>query len=519
MPRSFLISALPLDKQSKTPLFRQLYAAIKQAILSGQMAPGMQLPPTREFCLSLSISRQTVLNAYEQLLAEGYLLGSVGKGTYVNLPLPARAVGLVQGGRALSPPAGTPRSLSQRGLRYANPLGSSHFYQDKTRAFRVSMPGLDAFPFDVWARLEARRWRHHEDQLGYGDPAGYPPLRELLAVYLKAARGVNCRPEQIIITSGSQQALYLLTTVLLDPDDAAWVEAPGYRGAIAPLHAAQARVCHVPVDQDGLDVAYGAAHYPDAKLVYVTPSHQLPLGMTMSLQRRLALLAWARAQCAWVIEDDYDSEYRYSGAPLASLQSLDQSGGVIYVGTLSKVLFPGLRLGYMVVPETLVAPLVQAKVIIDKHTAIVPQMVLADFMVEGHFSRHIKRTRKLYAGRQAALLHALETNLADELRSGASDGGLDLAVHFRQANDEQAVVRAGLAAGIELRALSYYSHTGHPERSAAALGPQDIANADAPLNNYAPGLLLGFSSIPEADIAYGAAALLKVLRDSRKVSG
>ena len=498
MHMSLLTSTLQLDRQAKLPMFRQLYAAIKQAILSGAMPPGMQLPPSRDFCLSLSISRQTVLNAYEQLLAEGYLCGAVGKGTYVSQQLPLRAsappaLELSAPDRAPAPP----QALSQRGLRYANPAGQSHFHQDKTRAFRVSMPGLDVFPFQVWARLEARRWRHHEDKLGYGDPAGYPPLRELLAVYLKAARGVNCRPEQIIITSGSQQALYLLSTMLLDPGDAAWVESPGYRGAVAPLHAAQARLCHVPVDQDGMDVAYAAAHYPQAKLVYVTPSHQLPLGMTMSLQRRLALLAWAKAQRAWVIEDDYDSEYRYSGAPLASLQSLDQSGCVIYVGTLSKVLFPGLRLGYMVLPEALVQPLVQAKAIIDKHTAIVPQMVLADFIAEGHFSRHIKRTRKLYGERQAALLHALDTTLADELRCGASDGGLDLAVHFRQGRDEQAIVQRGLAAGLELRALSHYVTA--PEETKTGL--------------FAPGLLLGFASVTEAEIAQGATVLRKLLRE------
>ncbi|WP_422946789.1 PLP-dependent aminotransferase family protein [Undibacterium sp. Ren11W] len=493
---SLFIQSVQLKPGAKTALFRQLYAAIKQAILTGALQPGMQLPPTRDFCRALAVSRQTVLNAYELLLAEGYLLGEVGKGTYVHHQLPACSET-----KSLSAPSPVAQGenapgLSQRGLRYADTVGQSHVHQDKTRVFRVSMPGLDAFPFDTWARLEARRWRHHEDKLGYSDSAGYQPLRELLAVYLKASRGVNCHAGQIIITSGSQQALYLLPTVLLDPGDAAWVEYPGYRGAIAPLLAAQVEVCPVPVDVDGLDVAYGASHYPHAKLVYVTPSHQLPLGMTMSLQRRLALLAWAKQQRAWVIEDDYDSEYRYNGAPLASLQSLDQSGNVIYVGTLSKVLFPGLRLGYMVLPEALVQPMLQAKTIVDKHTGIVPQMVLTDFMAEGHFGRHIKRSRKLYAQRQAALLHALDTTLKDELSCAASDGGLDLAVHFRRERDEQAVVQAGLAAGIELRGLSYYAMP-------------TVLPAPA---NFLPGLLLGFSSVTEKEIAQGAAGLLQVLR-------
>jgi GntR family transcriptional regulator/MocR family aminotransferase len=498
MQESLLLSTLKLDRKSKLPLFRQLYAEIKQAILSGAIPAGMQLPPSRDFCLFLSISRQTVLNAYELLLAEGYLLGSVGKGTYVNVDLPVQSKSR-QTVQTLKL-QGIEPGLSERGLRFVDPAGLTRFHQDKTRAFRVSMPGLDVFPFDVWMRLEARRWRHHEDRLGYSDPAGYPPLRELLAVYLRASRGVNCSPEQIIITSGSQQALYLLSTVLLDPGDAAWVESPGYRGAITPLHAAQAKVCHVPVDEDGLDVAYGAQHYPEAKLVYVTPSHQLPLGMTMSLQRRLALLAWAKTRRAWVIEDDYDSEYRYSGAPLASLQSLDQSGCVVYVGTMSKVLFPGLRLGYMVAPPALVTPLTHAKAIIDKHTAIVPQMVLADFIAEGHFGRHIKRTRKVYSQRQTALLHALDTTLADELSCGASDGGLDLAVHFKKRRSEEMVVQAGHNAGLELRGLSYYFSDGKRENS----------------STFAPGLLLGFSSIGEMEIQKSCLVLRDVLRRLRK---
>jgi GntR family transcriptional regulator/MocR family aminotransferase len=262
------------------------------------------------------------------------------------------------------------------------------------------------------------------------------------------------------------------------------------------LRAAQAKVCHVPVDQDGIDVAYGACHYPDAKLVYVTPSHQLPLGVTMSLQRRLSLLAWAKANSAWVLEDDYDSEYRYSGAPIASLQSLDKNDCVIYVGTMSKVLFPGLRLGYMVLPPGLVEPVTHAKAIVDRHTAIVPQMVLADFIAEGHFGRHIKRTRKLYHQRQTALLEGIQTYLDDELDCGSTDGGLDLAVHFKKPMSEKEVVKAGLAAGLELRPLSYYFSRDVTKKGAA----------------FAPGLLLGFSSITELEITKACQILRRVLR-------
>ena len=501
-----LLAALPLERTGPNPLFRQLYAAIKQAILSGALQPGMQLPPTREFCRLLGISRQTVLNAYAQLMAEGYLAGSVGKGTFVSARLPIAAPAARTTPADSTGPDPAPallRPLSSRGLRFADAIGTMRFHAGPPRAFRLGMPGLDLFPFDVWGRLEARYWRRSGHQMGYADPAGDARLRALLCVYLRASRGVNCTPEQIVITSGSQQALFLLSTLLLAPGDAAWVENPGYRGATAPLHAGQARITPVPVDAEGLSVAYGARHCPDARLIFVTPSHQLPLGVTMSLQRRLELLAWAGANRAWVIEDDYDSEYRYSGPPLASLQSLDSAGCVIYVGTLSKVLFPGLRLGYLVAPLPLVKSIVQAKAVIDRHTAIVPQMVLADFIAEGHFKRHIKRTRDAYAERRAALLEALEAQLADELVCGPSDAGLDVAVYFKQPHDEIALAEAALARGIEVRPLSHYAST--------------LANA-VPAYNQSQGLLLGFASVPVAEIRRSVAVLRQVFSAAARLN-
>lgn len=494
-----LLASLQLDRTGPTPLFRQLYAAIKHAILSGAVQPGMQLPPTRDFCRLLGISRQTVLNAYAQLMAEGYLSGSVGKGTFISQRLPIAAPAAPADNT--DPAATLLRPLSERGLRFVDAMGKMRFHEGQTRAFRLGMPGLDLFPFDIWGRLEARCWRRPDYQMGYSDPAGHARLRELLCVYLRASRGVNCTPQQIVITSGSQQALFLLSTLLLGPGDAAWVENPGYRGASAPLHAGQARITPVPVDADGLSVAYGARHCPDAKLIFVTPSHQLPLGVTMSLQRRLELLAWAAANQAWVIEDDYDSEYRYTGPPLASLQSLDSTGCVIYVGTLSKLLFPGLRLGYLVAPLPLVESIVQAKAVIDRHTAIVPQMVLADFIAEGHFNRHIRRTRDAYAERRAALLAALDAELADQLRCGPSDAGLDVAVYFRQPHDEVAIAQAALAKGIEVRPLSHYAST--------------LANA-VPAYSQSQGLLLGFASIPVAEIRRSVAVLRQVLQEAAR---
>ena len=489
MNTSDILAALPLDRTSPVPLFRQLYAQVKEATLRGTLSAGMQLPPTRQLAMLLGVSRQTVMNAYDQLTAEGYLSGTVGKGTFISSHLPI----------AVREPAprGLLRPLSARGEAYARAMKRVGHHGDKLRAFRVSMPGIDLFPFDVWSRIEARRWRRPGQHLGYGDPAGYAPLRELLCVYLRASRGVNCTPEQIIITSGSQQGLYVLSALLLDPGDQVWVESPGYQGASAPLFAMGAQVCTVPVDAQGMDVAYGIANYPHARMVLSTPSHQLPLGVTMSLQRRLELLRWADTNRAWIIEDDYDSEYRYTGPPLASLQGLDSADVTVYVGTLSKVLFPGLRLGYIVAPPALVDPVVRAKAALDRHNAIVPQMVLADFMAQGHFTRHIKRTRDAYAERRAALLRGIDADLSGELACGPSDAGLDLCVHFTRALDQEQIARSALEQGVEVRPLSYYGSR--------------VATADCAV---APGLLLGFSSVSPAEIAHGLDVLGKVLRSA-----
>lgn len=487
------IASLRLDPAASIPMFRQLYDAIKQCILAGKIDPGTQLPPTRMLSQQFGISRQTVLNAYSLLMAEGYLSGTVGKGTFVSADLPISA-------RKKTPGLSAPkmlRPLSTRGQRYVGPQTQLNIHEGMPKAFRIGMPGLDVFPFDVWSRLEARRWRRTRYELGYAAPTGYPPLREALAAYLRVSRGVQCVPEQIVITSGSQQALFLIATLLLNPHDAAWVEEPGYRGINASLRAAEARVCPTRVDEEGLCVAEAAARYPDAKLVYVTPSHQLPLGVTMSLQRRLELLAWAKEKKAWVVEDDYDSEYRYTGPPLASLQSLDTAGCVIYVGTLSKVLFPALRLGYLVLPPSLVDAFEQARAILDRHTAVVPQMVLADFIMEGHFGRHIKRTREVYAERRAALLDEIASQLPDEFELGPTDAGLHFLVRFQRKRNDELVARSARKRGIELRALSQFYNA------------QNIDSRDL---RPVSGLLLGFASVPSQESRLGIRILREVLK-------
>jgi len=485
-----ILAAIPLERDAAAPLFRQLYLQMKEAILSGAVQPTVRLPATRELGRLLGVSRQTVLAAYEQLMAEGYLEGAVGKGTFVSASLPAAA-------RRSAPRDAAPplvRPLSARGEAMAAAMARVRHHDGPLRTFRMSMPGLDLFPFEVWRKLEARHWRRREVPLGYGGAAGHPPLRELLCAYLKASRGVRCMPEQIVITNGSQQALYLLAQLLLAPGEGVWLESPGYQGALAPFAVAGAKVCPVPVDAEGMDVAYAAARYPEARMAFATPSHQLPLGATMSLARRLELLRWAEAKRAWIVEDDYDSEYRYTGPPLASLQGLDRANCVIYVGTLSKVLFPGLRLGYVVAPPALAEPLARAKAVIDRHSPIVPQAVLADFIQEGHFARHIRRTRDAYGERRIAMLEALDSRMRGILACGPSDAGLDLCVGIVNGlGEEEAVARAS-AAGVDVRSLSYYVNP--------AAGP-DCA--------VPPGMLLGFSAFTPAQIRAGVRRLEQAL--------
>jgi GntR family transcriptional regulator/MocR family aminotransferase len=336
-----------------------------------------------------------------------------------------------------------------------------------------------------------RHWRSPSaDLLSYGDPAGYGPLRAVIAEYLIAARGVRCRPEQVIVVAGSQQGLDLAARVLLDAGDKAWVEDPGYIGARGALTSAGADLVPVPVDQEGLEVVAGIARCPTARLVYITPSHQYPLGVTMSLPRRLALLEWAQRAGAWVLEDDYDGEYRYTGRPLPALQGLDTENRTVYLGTLSKTLFPALRLGYLVVPLDLVDTFVAAKALTDRHAPSVEQAVLADFITEGHFARHVRRTRMLYAARQAALVDAAQRNLAGLLEIGPAEAGMHLVGYLPRGVDDQDASRRAAAYQVDAPALTAFALT--PQRRG--------------------GLLLGYAAVSQAEIYAGVRRLAAALR-------
>lgn len=489
------LAAISLQREDDQPLYHQLYHNIRQAILAGRLTGGTRLPSTRSLAKRLDVSRNTVVNAFDKLMAEGYLEGKVGAGTYITSCLPEE---LLQVNPTELQPVATPTDapsdrtvLSHRGQRIAQASLEPTYIYRQPRPFRPGLPALDQFPFKLWEKLLTKRWRTEPRLLlSYGEAAGYPPLREAIADYLRAARGVNCEAEQVIVVAGAQQAIDLTVRLLLDPGEAVWCEDPGYSGVRGVLAAANINIIPVPVDNEGLDVEAGIAQADQARMVYITPSHQFPLGVTMSLARRLKLLQWATQASAWVLEDDYDSEYRYIGYPLAALQGLDTTNRVIYVGTFSKVMFPALRLGYVVVPPDLVEPFTTALTLNTRGAPVVTQAVLADFMTEGHFARHIRRMRTLYADRQAQLIEVLNEQLPGLLEIKSTESGLHIFGWLPAGVNDGKISRRLVEHGIIAPAYSDYTLT-----------PPAVG-----------GLALGYAALDEAQIRAGVSKMAEVFR-------
>ena len=486
--------ALGLDPKAPLPLQRQLYDQLREAVLAGRLAPGTRLPASRGLSRELGCSRNTVLAAVEQLVAEGYLEGRVGSGTYVSGVLPEELLAAKARDAAVPRPPAQSRGLSARGRVLAGVLQAR---PPRHKAFVAGLADLDAFPFDLWGRALARTWRHPPRALlSHGDAAGYLPLRRAIVTYLKAVRAVDCAPEQVVVTSGAQQAVDLAARALLEPGDEVWLEEPGYPGLRGPLVANGARLAPVPVDAEGLSLEAGRRLAPAARLAMVTPSHQYPLGTTMTLARRLALLDWARAGGAWILEDDFDSEYRYAGRPLAALQGLDAAEGpgcVLYLGSFSKVLFPSLRLGYLVVPPGLVEAFLRVRGAVDDHPSSTAQPALAAFIEEGHFAAHVRRMRGLYAARQAALVAAIRRRLDGLLAVDPDPAGMHLvaglAPELAARRSDAEIESRAAAAGITAFALSSF-YLGPPARQ---------------------GLLLGYAALTEREIEAGVERLAAVL--------
>ncbi|WP_271409847.1 MocR-like pyridoxine biosynthesis transcription factor PdxR [Pseudomonas sp. Q1-7] len=461
-------------------LARQLYQALRERILDGRLGSRTRLPATRDLAVLLGISRNTVTRAFDQLYAEGYVAGRVGDGTYVAELSTARPAPQPTAAGAAAGPA-----LERLHNHHLPPPVSG-----APRAFRIGVPAFDLFPFETWARLSARFWRKPSlARLGYGDPAGDWGLRELVAAYLRSSRGLACDPAQVVITCGAQQAISLCAQLLVQPGDRVAIENPGYRAAGHAFAVAGAELCGVPVDNDGLDCA-ALARLEHCRLAYVTPSHQYPSGVTLSLARRLELLEWAEREGGWIVEDDYDGEYRYSGTPLAPLAALDRQGRVIYVGTFCKIAFPALRLGYMVLPPTLAEAFARRRALDMRHSEIGTQAVMAEFIAAGHFQRHVRRMRQAARARRDALLRDWPAAIPGCAPMPPVEAGLHLCIRVESLARERELLAAARAAGVEMNGLSEYW----------------LENSAEPVDNRA-GLVLGFAAVPEAQIAEAIRAL------------
>ncbi len=459
-----------IDPRGAGGLQQQIYRSIRRAILSGAVSPGTRLPSSRELAHDLRVSRTTAVLALEQLLAEGYLATRRGAGTFVAENLPDDLPFVLVRGRTRTSRLAARRerlSLSHRGMALAAAPQGARRLAGPPRAFRIGTPGVDLFPIRLWQRFINRRLRSATAaHLDYGDVGGLAALREAIAAHVQMARGTQCDADQVIIVAGAQQGLDLICRVLLDPGDRAWMEEPGYPGARSALLGAGARIIPVRVDAEGLDVDAGARRADDARLVYVTPSHQYPLGVPMSLRRRLALLKWAGVRRAWVIEDDYDSEFRYATRAIPCLHGLDAGGRVIYIGSFSKTLFPALRLGFLIVPSDLRDRLVAARRAADQHPPVLDQAVLADFILEGHFARHVRRMRTAYHQRLETLVAAVERFCGGALRLRPVRTGLH-AVADLDGVDAVRVSAEAERLGIEATPLAVYC--AQPARAANGL--------------------------------------------------
>jgi GntR family transcriptional regulator / MocR family aminotransferase len=486
---SGLAPIIQIDRRSEEPLHRQIYNAYRTAIVQHTLRPRERVPSTRTLADELGVSRIPVLNAYAQLLAEGYFEARVGSGTVVSSTLPEQV---------MRPQHSFPRPASRkvprlRSVNYSD-LPSPHsvvrWLAGRRGAFSPGQPALDHFPFKIWSRLVARRCRDLSlASMHYGDPMGFRCLREVIASYLRTSRGVRCEADHIMIVSGSQQALEISTRVLLERGSRVWIEEPGYRFARDVFHLNGCRVVPVPVDSEGMDVEAGMRRCRSAEAALVTPSHQYPMGATMSASRRLQLLEWAHSSGSWIIEDDYDSEYRYEGMPISSLQGLDPGNHVVYIGTFSKVLFPTLRIGYVVIPPDLVERFIAVRLTMDISPPNFFQLVLADFIQEGHFSRHIRRMRLLYRERRSALLESIRNELDIAVTVLGEQAGLHVSVTLPQGFDDHELSERAARDGLWLVPLS----SSYIERPS----PQ--------------GFILGFSNIPAGEIPRSMKKLRNIL--------
>ena len=474
--------AIPLSKKGE-PLFRQVYLGLRQAILVGNFRAGDQLPSTRDMAEQLGISRTVVLLAYDQLLAEGFVEGRSGSGTYVSE--------FLKGTGPKSPEKSARVQLSRFGAAAAQAASGVDFPDRRSGGLRYNFAfgrsDTTVFPFEMWRRILLAKARESSvRELDYGPAAGVPALREAICVHLRRSRAVVCDPSEVIVVNGSQQALDLIARVLVERGDSVAIEDPQYQGTREVLRAAGARLRPVPVDGDGLN----PAKLPkQARLVFVTPSHQFPTGAILSLARRIELLEWARRNNAVIVENDYDGEFHYQGRPLESLQGLDTEGRVIYLGTFSRTVFPALRIGYLIVPKLLAPAFTTAKWLCDQHSATLEQQTLAEFITSGMYERHLRRLRRRNTARREALVQAIQKYLGKRVEVTGDGSGAHVVLWPRKPISEDAVIAQAASRGVGIYGISH-SFLTHPSR---------------------PGLMLGYSTMNEAEIREGIRLLGEVL--------
>jgi GntR family transcriptional regulator/MocR family aminotransferase len=477
-----------LEKGSGEAINRQIYRLLQTAILSGRLAGGNKLPSSRTLAKELGVARNTVTQVYEQLLAEGYVESSAGSGTYVSDTTPDRIEGVPR--CHVEPTEKQRRHLSNRGEQLIRLAGVGEY---QLGAFMPGVPDILEFPLKIWNRIHGRIWCQPRPRLmTYAPEGGYRPLRRALASYLQVSRSVNCSPEQVIITTGIHQSIDLAVRLLSDPKDRAWLEEPCYWGTRSVLLSLGLILIPISLDNEGLNPRAPDLAAPP-RLMFVTPSHQYPLGMVMSLARRRMLLDFARQHRCWIIEDDYDSEFRYGNRPLASLQGLDTAGQVIYVGSFSKTLFPGLRIGYLVAPPELAEDFSHAAAELYREGQLMQQAILTEFIDEGYLNSHIRRMRTLYGERRSLLVKAIAEHFGENLPVMGDNAGLHLVMGLPAGTDDRQVTAAAFKHDIIVRPLTnYYSHA-------------DAAH---------PGLLLGYGCVPSERICPAFAKLAAALGSS-----
>jgi GntR family transcriptional regulator/MocR family aminotransferase len=476
---SSVVPVISIDRNGAKPVHRQIYDSYREAIMQGNLRPGQKIPSTRLFAVELGVSRYPVIEAYAQLVAEGYFESRVGAATIVSQNLPDRFTTAAPAHvkESLNSPSSR---ISARRTALVGQLRPSHWTRG-LGAFGVGQVAYDQFPLQVWSRLVARRTRKMTVRsFHYGEQMGSIMLRQTVANYLRIARSVHCEPEQIMIVSGSQQAIAITARVLLDPGSSIWIEEPGYRFGADVFTLAGCNLVPVPVDKEGISVSEGIRRDRMARAALVTPSHQFPLGFTMSAARRLQLLTWAQDHGAWILEDDYDSEYRYESLPIPSLQGMDAHGRVIYIGTFSKVLFPSLRLGYLVIPKDLIEFFLKTRHAMDLAPPTFYQDVVADFIDEGHFERHIRRMRLLYRERRSLLVDSISEEFGEAVEIDGSEAGMHLVVSFKTSIDDRSVAERAGQQNLWVWPLTA-SYLKTPEKTGFILGFGSTASSDIPV--------------------------------------